>query len=334
MKKRFVAAMITVATVAMCLTGCGNNGGNSTSTSTANETNVESDAATETETAADTQTENTQAEDTQAEDTAAAFDKDIYVVSREDGSGTRGAFVELMGIEQKDENGEKVDYTIDTAEVTSSTSVMITTVQGNDAAIGYISLGSYDPEKVKAVKVDGAEATVENVKNGTYKVSRPFNIATKEDVSDAAKDFMAFILSTEGQAVVAENGYIALDDTTPYAKSDASGKIVVGGSSSVSPVMEKLIEAYAAVNSDVEIELQTSDSSTGMSATADGTLDIGMASRELKDSEIESGLSSTVIALDGIAVIVNKENTASEDLTSEQIMKIYTGEITNWGEVQ
>ena len=239
-----------------------------------------------------------------------------------------------MGIEQKDENGEKVDHTTDAAEITSSTSVMITTVQGNPAAIGYISLGSYDPEKVQAVNVDGVEPTVENVKNGSYTVSRPFNIATKADASDAAKDFIAFILSTEGQAVVAENGYIALDNTTAYAKTDAAGKIVVGGSSSVSPVMEKLIEAYAAVNSDVEIELQTSDSSTGMSATAEGTLDIGMASRELKDSEIESGLTSTAIALDGIAVIVNKENTAGVNLTTEQIMKIYTGEITNWGEIE
>lgn len=259
---------------------------------------------------------------------------EIYVVSREDGSGTRGAFVELMGIERKDENGEKVDMTIDTAEVTSSTSVMITTVQGNEAGIGYISLGSYDPEKVKAITVDGVEATVENVKNGSYKVSRPFNIATKEDASEAAKDFIAFILSSEGQAIVEEAGYIKLDDTVAYEKSDVSGEVVVGGSSSVSPVMEKLIEAYASYNSDVKIELQTSDSSTGMSATAEGTLDIGMASRELKDSEIESGLTGTVIALDGIAVIVNKNNEAINNLTTEQIMMIYTGEITSWGDVE
>ena len=323
MKKRIVAGILTVATVAMCLTGCGNNGGNNNSTSTTGNTNVESNA----------EAENADTESETAEETA-SFDEDVYVVSSEDGSGTRGAFIELMGIEQKDENGEKVDHTTDAAEITSSTSVMITTVQGNPAAIGYISLGSYDPEKVQAVNVDGVEPTVENVKNGSYTVSRPFNIATKADASDAAKDFIAFILSTEGQAVVAENGYIALENTTAYAKTDAAGKIVVGGSSSVSPVMEKLIEAYAAVNSDVEIELQTSDSSTGMSATAEGTLDIGMASRELKDSEIESGLTSTAIALDGIAVIVNKENTAGVDLTTEQIMKIYTGEITNWGEIE
>lgn len=323
MKKRIVAGILTVATVAMCLTGCGNNGGNNNSTSTTGNTNVESNA----------EAENADTESETAEETA-SFDEDVYVVSREDGSGTRGAFIELMGIEQKDENGENVDHTTDAAEITSSTSVMITTVQGNPAAIGYISLGSYDPEKVQAVNVDGVEPTVENVKNGSYTVSRPFNIATKADASDAAKDFIAFILSTEGQAVVAENGYIALENTTAYAKTGAAGKIVVGGSSSVSPVMEKLIEAYAAVNSDVEIELQTSDSSTGMSATAEGTLDIGMASRELKDSEIESGLTSTAIALDGIAVIVNKENTAGVDLTTEQIMKIYTGEITNWGEIK
>ena len=328
MKKRFVAAILTIATAATCLTGCGNNGGNNESASVANNANVESDVQADADVAEEAQSEDAAVQE------SGEFTEDVYVVSREDGSGTRGAFIELMGIEQKDENGEKVDLTTDAAEITSSTSVMITTVQGNPAAIGYISLGSYDPEKVKAVKVNGVEPTVENVKNGTYTVSRPFNIATKADVSDAAKDFIAFILSTEGQAVVAENGYIALDNTTAYAKTEAAGKIVVGGSSSVSPVMEKLIEAYAVVNTDVEIELQTSDSSTGMSATAEGTLDIGMASRELKDSEIESGLTGTAIALDGIAVIVNKENTASDDLTSEQIMKIYTGEITNWGDIK
>ncbi len=259
---------------------------------------------------------------------------EVYVISREDGSGTRGAFVELLGIEQKNEAGEKVDMTIDTAEVTNSTSVMITTVQGNEAGIGYISLGSMDDSKVKAIKVDGVEATVENVKNGTYKVARPFNIATTTDISDAARDFVNFILSTEGQNIVEEKGYIKLDGTQAFVSNGATGKVVVGGSSSVSPVMEKLIEGYASVNSGVEIELQTSDSSTGMSATADGTLDIGMASRALKDSEIEKGLVGTQIAMDGIAVIVNKNNTAVESLTSEQIMKIYTGEITNWSEVQ
>lgn len=260
--------------------------------------------------------------------------QDVYVISREDGSGTRGAFVELLGIEQKNEAGEKVDMTIDTAEVTNSTSVMITTVQGNEAGIGYISLGSMDGSKVKAIKVDGVEATVENVKNGTYKVARPFNIATKEEISEAAQDFVNFILSTEGQNIVEEKGYIKLDGTAAFVSNGATGKVVVGGSSSVSPVMEKLIESYAFVNSGVEIELQTSDSSTGMSATADGTLDIGMASRALKDSEIEKGLIGTQIAMDGIAVIVNKNNTTVDNLTSEQIMKIYTGEITNWGEIQ
>ncbi len=259
---------------------------------------------------------------------------DIYVVSREEGSGTRGAFVELMGIEQKDENGEKVDYTIDTAEVTSSTSVMITTVQGNENAIGYISLGSYDESKVTALKIDGAEPSIETVKSGDYKVSRPFNIATKEGLSEAAEDFIEFIMSAEGQAIVEDAGYITVDDEAPaYTASDVSGKIVIGGSTSVAPVMEKLTEAYKEINSNVTFELQVSDSSTGMSATIDGTLDIGMASRELKDSEIKSGLTGMAIALDGIAVIVNKDNIV-DNLTSEQVMKIYTGEITTWGEIE
>ncbi len=259
---------------------------------------------------------------------------EIYVVSREEGSGTRGAFVELMGIEKKDEKGEKVDYTIDTAEVTSSTSVMMTTVQGNEGAIGYVSLGSYDKEKVKALKINGAEASVENVKNGSYKVSRPFNIATMDDLNEAGQDFVKYIMSAQGQEIVENNGYIAVaEGAADYEKSDVTGEIVVGGSTSVAPVMEKLIEAYELVNSDVKIKLQTSDSSTGMSATVDGTLDIGMASRELKDSEKEAGLTGMAIALDGIAVIVNKENKV-DNLTTEQVMKIYTGEITAWGEIE
>ena len=259
--------------------------------------------------------------------------KDIYVISREESSGTRGAFIELTGVEQKDADGNKVDKTVATAEITQSTAVMLTTVQGNEAAIGYISLGSLDTSKVKALKVDGAEATVENVKSGAYKLARPFNIAVKEDASDAAKDFMSYVLSTEGQAIVQDEGYIPLDDTKAYEKSDAKGKIVVGGSSSVGPVMEAIIAEYKKVNTDVTVELNVTDSSTGMTGTIDGTLDIGMASRDLKDSELEKGLIPTKIATDGIAVIVNKENSVSE-VTTEQIMKIYTGEITNWGDVK
>ena len=259
--------------------------------------------------------------------------EDIYVISREESSGTRGAFVELTGVEQKDSDGNKVDKTVKTAEITQSTAVMITTVQGNEAAIGYISLGSLDENKVKALKVDGAEATVENVKSGSYKLARPFNIAVKDDISDAAKDFMSYILSTEGQAIVEEEGYIPMDNTEAYEKSDAKGKIVVGGSTSVGPVMESIIAEYKKVNTDVTVELNVSDSSTGMTGAIDGTLDIGMASRELKDSELEKGLTPTQIATDGIAVIVNKENSVNE-ITTEQIMKIYTGEITNWGDVK
>lgn len=262
-----------------------------------------------------------------------ASSKDIYVISREESSGTRGAFVELTGVEQKDADGNKVDKTVTTAEITQSTAVMITTVQGNDAAIGYISLGSLDTSKVKALKVDGAEATVDNVKSGAYKLARPFNIAVKDDLSDAGKDFMSYILSTEGQAIVEEEGYIPMDDTKAYEKSDAKGKIVVGGSTSVGPVMEAIIAEYKKVNTNVTVELNVSDSSTGMTGTIDGTLDIGMASRELKDSELEKGLTPTQIATDGIAVIVNKDNSVSE-ITTEQIMKIYTGEITNWGDVK
>jgi phosphate transport system substrate-binding protein len=255
----------------------------------------------------------------------------ITVVSREDGSGTRGAFIELFNIEEKDADGNKVDHTTVDADITNSTSVMMTSVAGNAKAIGYISLGSLN-DSVKAVMIDGAEATVENIKSGTYKVSRPFNIATKGTVNDATQAFIDFILSSEGQAVVEENGYISAGNNGAFSGKAISGKVVVVGSSSVTPVMEKLKEAYIAVNPNAEIEIQQNDSTTGMNSVKEGICDIGMASRELKDSEIEAGLTPIVMAMDGIAVIVNNENAVS-GLTSEQVKAIFTGEITNWGEI-
>ena len=257
----------------------------------------------------------------------------ISVLTREEGSGTRGAFIELLGIEEKNADGKKVDKTIDTAETTNSTSVMITTVQGNKAAIGYISLGSLDKSKVKALKVDGAEAATDNVKSGEYKVSRPFNIATKGDATGAASDFIRFILSADGQAVVEKNGYISEGNTGAYKASGQKGKITIGGSSSVTPVMEKLKEAYVKVNPDVTVDVQQNDSSSGMKGAIDGIYDIGMASRDVKDSEKEAGLTSIKIALDGIAVIVNKDNTL-DAITSEQIKNIYTGSLTKWSEIK
>ena len=258
--------------------------------------------------------------------------KKITVVSREDGSGTRGAFIELFGIEEKDASGKKVDNTTEDANITNSTEVMMQTVAGNPAAIGYTSLGALN-SSVKALKVDGAEATVANVKSGSYKVTRPFNIATKESVSDAATDFINFILSAEGQKVVEDKGYISEGNKGAFKSSGASGKVVVGGSSSVTPVMEKLIEAYKKVNANVTIELQQSDSTTGMTQAGDGTVDIGMASRELKDSEKSKGLKGTKIAIDGIAVIVNKDNSL-DSITSEQVKSIFTGKVTDWSQVK
>lgn len=257
----------------------------------------------------------------------------ISVLTREEGSGTRGAFIELLGIEEKNADGKKVDKTIDTAETTNSTSVMITTVQGNKAAIGYISLGSLDKSKVKALKVDGAEASTDNVKSGEYKVSRPFNIATKGDTTGVASDFIKFILSADGQAVVEKNGYISEGNTGAYTASGQKGKITIGGSSSVTPVMEKLKEAYVKLNPDVTIDVQQNDSSSGMKGAIDGIYDIGMASRDVKDSEKEAGLNTIKIALDGIAVIVSKDNTL-DSITSEQIKNIYTGSLTKWSEIK
>ena len=222
--------------------------------------------------------------------------------------------------------------TTEEAQITNSTSVMLTTVAGDDYAIGYVSLGSLD-DSVKALKIDGAEATAENIKSGDYKVSRPFNIATKTDMNNpTAEDFISFIMSQEGQDVVAEEGYIPLDGAEAYAGDAPAGKVVVGGSSSVSPVMEKLIEAYAEVNPDAEIELQTTDSTTGMESAISGAYDIGMASREVKEDELSAGLEAQVIATDGIAVVVNNNN-PTDELTSDQVKSIYTGEALTWDEV-
>ena len=250
----------------------------------------------------------------------------IHVVSREDGSGTRGAFVELTGVE--DDNG---DNTTVEAEIANRTDAVLTTVAGNEAAIGYVSLGSLN-DTVKAVTVDGVEATVDNVKSGDYTLSRPFNIATKGEPTGVAADFINFIMSADGQAIVEEEGYIKVDDAAAAFTSDgSSGQIAVGGSSSVSPVMEKLKEAYEAINPNAQIELQTSDSTSGMTGAMDGTFAIGMASRELKDEEAAE-LTGTAIALDGIAVVVNPANTV-ENLTMDQIRSIYVGETTDWADV-
>ena len=310
MKKKLAALLIT-GIMAAAMTACG-----SSNSGTDNSGSTDGTAKTESSADAGSDWDNT---------------RDITVVSREDGSGTRGAFVELFGIEEE-VNGEKVDMTTEEANITNSTSVMMSTVAQDEYAIGYISLGSLD-DSVKAVKVDGSEATAENIKNGSYKISRPFNIATKEDLSDAAQDFEDFILSTEGQKVVEDNKYIPLDDVSDYKSNGASGKVVVAGSSSVSPVMEKLKEAYQAVNSDVEVEIQTSDSTTGMQNAIDGVCDIGMASRELKESETEGGLTAQVIAMDGIAVVVNNSNPMDE-MSSDNVKDIFTGAVTTWDEVK
>ena len=308
MKKKTVSLLMTMALTAAMLAGCG-------SSETADTTAAADTAA--------------------AEDTATAdFDteEDISVYSREDGSGTRGAFIELFGVEEKDANGEKIDNTTEDATITNNTSVMMTGVAGDDYAIGYVSLGSLN-DTVKALKIDGVEPTVENIKSDSYKVYRPFNIATKGEVSEAAQDFIDYILSAEGQQIVSDEGYITIDDAAPaFAGGQASGSVTVAGSSSVSPVMEKLAEAYMKLNGNVKIEIQTSDSTTGMTSAMDGVCDIGMASRELKDTETAE-LTATVIAQDGIAVVVNNNNLI-DNLTKDQVKSIYVGETTSWSEVE
>lgn len=255
----------------------------------------------------------------------------IHPITREDGSGTRSAFIELFGIEEKNANGEKEDKTISTAEITNSTSVMLTTVAGDVNAIGYVSLGSLSDE-VKALQIDGADATAENVKNGTYKVARPFNVAYKDGVSEVGQDFLNYILSDEGQAIVSDNGYIPVESNGAFASNGASGTVTVGGSSSIYPLMEKLAEAYQKVNTSATVNVQQSDSTTGISSAQSGVYDIGMASRALEQEELDGGLTSFTVATDGIAVIVNPDNTRT-GLRAEQVKSIYTGGITTWEEL-
>ncbi len=306
MKKRLVciaaAAVMTVAALGMF--GCASNGSSGSNGSQASSAS------------ADSSTPSGQ----------------ISVYSREDGSGTRSAFIELFGIEQKDASGNKVDMTTTSAVITNSTSVMMTSIAGDDKGIGYISLGSLN-DSVKALEIDGVEASAENVKNGTYNIARPFNIVVKESLPEAAQDFVTFIMSKDGQAIVENNGYIeAASSSSEYTPSGISGKVVVAGSSSVTPVMEKLAEAYEALNPGVAIEVQQSDSTTGVTMATEGTCDIGMASRELKDSEQNKGVTSQVIAQDGIAVIVAPDF-AIDSLTQEQVMDIFMGNIADWGQI-
>ena len=259
-------------------------------------------------------------------------DQDITVISREDGSGTRGAFIELTGVEEKNADGQKVDNTTEAAAIQSSTNGVMTAVANDETAIGYISLGSLN-DTVKAVTVGGVAASAETVKDGSYVLARPFNIVTNGEATDpVAIDFIAYVLSKDGQALATDNGYIG-NDGADFTSAQPAGKITVGGSTSVSPLMEKLIEAYKTVNPNAELELLTSDSTTGVSGALDGTYTIGMASRELKDSEVESGAKATVLAKDGIAVIVSNDN-PTDNLTVDQIKGIYTGELTTWADVQ
>lgn len=252
----------------------------------------------------------------------------ISVITREEGSGTRTAFTELFGITGEDENGSTTDYTVVTAETTNSASVMLLSVASDPNAIGYISMSAVS-EDIKAVIIDGVEPTAENVNNGTYKICRQFNIAVTEDISETAQDFIDFILSDEGQSIVEENGYISQGGNGAYSGGAPEGTVTVEGSSSVSPVMEKLKEAYLEVNPNAKIVIQQNDSTTGTTSAVNGVCDIAMVSRELTESELSAGLASVSIAVDGIAVIVNPDNPV-DSLSSEEVKAIYTGEITEW----
>ena len=320
--KKVLSDHFALTLCASMLAGCGGNGGSSSSASESSASECSASTAAPLPPRKQSSEASSEAS---AEGTSASGP--ITVVSREDGSGTRVAFVELIGVEDEEGN----DMTTVDATISNSTEVVIQTVAGNTGAIGYISLGSLD-DTVKGVNIDGVEPTAENIENGTYTVSRPFNVATKGELTnEAAQDFMNYIMSEEGQAIVAED-YIPVAGVEPFESNGASGSVTVSGSSSVSPLMQKLIEGYNTVNPNVSIELQTSDSTTGMTDAINGMSDIGMASRELKQEELDAGLVNTVIATDGIAIIVNNESPIT-DLTTEQVRDIYLGNITDWSEL-
>lgn len=325
MKRTSVVASVLAASMALSLAACGSTASESTAASS------ESTAASSESTAASTsEAASESAEATEASDFDT--DQDITVITREDGSGTRGAFIELTGVEEKNDAGEKEDMTTQAAATQNSTNGVMTAVANDETAIGYISLGSLN-DTVKAVTVGGVEATAENVSNGTYTLARPFNIVTNGEPTDpVAVDFIAYCMSPDGQALATEDGYIG-GEGTEYTSTQPSGSITVGGSTSVSPLMEKLIEAYKTVNPNATLELLTTDSTTGVTGALDGTYTVGMASRELKDTETAEGAQATVLAMDGIAVVVNPANSVS-DLSVDQIKSIYTGEATVWSDLQ
>lgn len=257
--------------------------------------------------------------------TAKSENSIINVVSREEGSGTRSAFVELTGVEEKNADGNKQDNTSQEAIVVNKTDVMLSTVAGDPSSIGYVSLGSVN-ETVKVLKVNGVEASGENVKSGDYPIARPFYVATKGKAEGLAQDFIQFVLSKQGQEIVG-NGYISVGEPVDFISEEPSGSIVIAGSSSVTPIMEKLVEAYKTVNPAGKIEIQMSDSSAGANSALDGTADIAMISRNLKESEGE--LTGVVIAMDGIGVIVNPQQ-ETDNLTLDEIKDIFTGKKTTW----
>ena len=322
---KIIAAALSLGLV---LTACGNNNAENTAEEPASTETTDTAETTETEETAD------EAEEKEEEtDTANAEDYDFSVVSREDGSGTRGAFIELVGLEEEASDGSKEDKTTVDAVVQNSTNGVMTTVAQDPSAIGYISLGSLN-DTVKPVKVEGVEATEENIESGDYKISRPFNLAYKEEgLDEISKDFLDYCLSKEAQDLVKEEGYVPLKDTEEYTAAEGlSGSITVAGSTSVTPLMEKFKEAYEALNPDVTIEIQSNGSSAGIEAAIDGAAQIAMASRDLKDEEKEQ-LKPEVIATDGIAVIVNKDSKV-EDLTVDQLKQIFAGELKNTGDLK
>lgn len=316
---KFLKTLAIVVAALMLMVGCKKD---ETKKETTEKTTTESTETTETKT-------EDKSEDKTEETTAGG---EIHVVSREVGSGTRGAFTEITKILAKNDKGEEVDSTYEEATIVNSTEGVITSVNGDPFAIGYISLGSLNDE-VKAVKVDGVEATPENINKGDYKIARPFMLAYHEaNLSDVAKDFLTFIMSKDGQEIVKEDGCIPIETTESYKPANIEGRIAIAGSTSVTPLMEKLVDKYKELNPGFEADIQSNGSSAGIQAAIEGVAEIGMSSRNLKPEELEK-VESTAIAMDGIAVVVNNDN-AIDDISLDNIHKIFVGEVKDWNDVK
>ena len=255
---------------------------------------------------------------------------DLTVTSREDGSGTRKSFIEQVGLIKEDKNGNYKDLTTDNSMVINSTNGVLKAVGVDKTAIAYVSLTALD-DSVKAIKIDGVSPNKTTIESGEYKLQRPFGLVYKKDsAKDLSKDFLEYVKSKSAKNLIEDEGLLAITNEKEYKSKNLKGKLTITGSSSLSSIVEKLAENYEKLNKNVEVEVLSNESLTGLKNVKDNVVDIAMVSNKLQDEN----LFSEIFAIDGIAIIVNKDNTQINDLTMEQLRDIYRGEIKNTGELK